>query len=176
MGSQSIRDPLANPEHDTVTDVRRSLPAVLTIIAALALSACAGMPHRDPVQVTVVDIESLPGEELEFRMMVKLRVQNPNDAPIEYDGVYVKLDVLDKTFATGVSDEHGTIGPFSESVIGVPVTASMLRMAVSALGMLGGKPIERVNYRLQGKLSGPGFGSTTFQSQGDFALPSATSP
>ena len=156
--------------------MRRSLPTLFMIIAALALSACAGMPHRDPVQVTVADIESLPGEGLEFRMLVKLRVQNPNDAPLEYDGVYVKLDVLDKTFATGVSDERGTIGPFGESVIGVPVTASMLRMGVYALGMLGGKPIERVNYKLQGKLSGPGFGSTTFQSQGDFALPGATSP
>ncbi len=33
----------------------------------------------------------------------KLRVQNPNDSAIEYDGVYLKLEVLDKTFATGVS-------------------------------------------------------------------------
>jgi LEA14-like dessication related protein len=44
-------------------------------------------------------------------MMVKLRIQNPNDAPLEYRGVYVQMDVLDKTFATGVSDDPGTIGP-----------------------------------------------------------------
>ena len=153
--------------------MRRSLPAVLMFIAASTLCACAGMQGRDPIQVTVADIGSLPAEGLEFRMMVRLRVQNPNDAPIEYHGVYVQLDVLDKTFATGVSDERGSIRPFGESVIGVPVTVSTLRMAVYAMGMLDGKPIDRITYKLHGKLSGPVFGSNTFEAQGDFALPAA---
>src|SRR5258706_13369189 len=100
---------------------RLSLPILVTI-AVLNLSACASLPGREPIQVTVADIESLPGEGLEVRMMVKLRVQNPNDAPVEYDGVYVKVDVQDRTFATGVSDERGTIPRFGESVIAVPVT------------------------------------------------------
>ncbi len=77
--------------------------------ALLALSGCASMSHDDPPQVTVAGIEGLPGEGegMEVRMLVKLRVQNPNDAPIQYDGVYLKLDVLDKTFASGVSSEGG---------------------------------------------------------------------
>jgi LEA14-like dessication related protein len=154
---------------------RLFLPALI-MVAALMLAACAAMPGREPVQVTVADIDSIPGEDLEMRMMVRLRVQNPNDTPIEYNGVYVKLEVLDKTFATGVSDEHGTIPRFGESIVSVPVTVSMLRMAVYALRMLDGKPIERVNYKLDGKLSGPVFGSANFQAKGEFALPSATSP
>ena len=97
---------------------------VLALGIVSTLVGCAGMPGRDPVQVTVAGIESLPGEGLEVRMMVKLRVQNPNDAPVEYDGVYVKLDVLDKTFATGVSAERGSVPRFGESVIGVPVSTS----------------------------------------------------
>src|SRR5215471_19059585 len=100
----------------------RSLLTTLLISAALTLAACATMPGRDPLQVTVADIESLPGEDLELRMMVKLRVQNPNDTPVEYNGVYVKLEVLGKTFATGVSDERGSIPRYGESVISVPVT------------------------------------------------------
>src|SRR6478609_2016123 len=74
--------------------------AVLLLICA-ALGACAGMSGRDPVQVTVAGIEPLPGEGLEARLLIKLRIQNPNDAPIDYDGVFVELDVLDKTYATG---------------------------------------------------------------------------
>jgi LEA14-like dessication related protein len=148
----------------------------VTIIAALALGARAGMPSRAPVQVTVADIDSLPSEGLEFRMMVKLRVQNPNDAPIDYDGIYVQLDVLDKTFATGVSDEHGTVPRFGEAVVGVPVTVSALRMATYAFRMLDGKAIDKVNCKLHGKLSGPMFASTNFQAQGELALPSAPSP
>jgi LEA14-like dessication related protein len=147
----------------------------LLAIIALALGACAGLPGREPIQVTVAGIESLPGEGLEFRLLVRLRVQNPNDAPVDYDGVYVKLDVQDRTFATGVSDERGTVPRFGESVIAVPVTVSTLRLALQAIGfMLDGKATEKVNYKLEGKLDGPTFGSTRFQSQGEFLLPTAS--
>lgn len=145
----------------------------LHIIAALALlAACAMLPGREPLQVSVADIESLDGQGLEWRMLVKLRVQNPNDAPVEYDGLYLRLDVLDKTLATGVSDEHGTIPRFGEALISVPVTVSTINIVRQAIGMAsGGKPPEKINYRLEGKLNSPGFGSTRFDSQGELALP-----
>ena len=152
--------------------MRRSFLSIPVILAVLALGGCAGLSGRDPVQVRVAGIESLPGEGLEMRMMVKLRVQNPGETPVEYDGVYVKLEVLDKTFATGVSDERGSIPRFGESVISVPVTVSTLRVALNTLGfVLGDKPAEKVRYKLSGKLAGPSFGSTSFQSDGELALP-----
>ena len=151
--------------------MRNPLPIFLAILAAALLVACAGVPGRDPLQVTVAGVESLPGEGLELRMLVKLRVQNPNDAPLDYDGVYLKLEVLDQTFATGVSSERGSVARFGETVIAVPVTVSALRMVGVVLRALDGKPIEKVKYRLEGKLDGAGFGSTRFQSQGELTLP-----
>ena len=152
--------------------MRRSFPSIPVMIAVLALGACAGLSGRDPVQVSVAGIEPLPGQGLEMRMMVKLRIQNPSETPVEYNGVYVKLDVLDKTFATGVSDERGSISRFGESVISVPVSVSTLRVALNTLGfVLGDKPSEKVRYKLSGKLAGPTFGSTTFQADGELALP-----
>ena len=144
--------------------------------AAAILAACAGLPHQDPIQVSVADVEPMAGEGLELRLMVKLRVQNPNDAPVQYNGVYVKLDVLDKTLATGVSDERGSIPRYGESVIGLPVTVSGLRVAALAFSVLDGKPVDRIHYKLEGKLDGPGFGSTRFQSEGELALPGAAPP
>ena len=61
----------------------RWLPA-LWIGVALILGSCAALTARDPLQVTVAGIESLPGEGMEARILVKLRVQNPNDVAIEY--------------------------------------------------------------------------------------------
>jgi LEA14-like dessication related protein len=145
---------------------------LLTLLAVLALGACASLPASEPLQVTVAGIDSLPGEGLELRMLVRLRVQNPNDAPLEYDGVYLKLDVQDRTFATGVSGERGVVPRFGESIISVPVTASMLRTVLNVLGMLDGRQVDKLNYKLEGKLSGPLFGSTRFQARGDLALPS----
>ena len=62
-----------------------------------AAQACQG---RDPLKVTVADgIEPLQGQGMEMRMMVKLRVQNPNDAPVDYSGVAVDMEVQGKSFA-----------------------------------------------------------------------------
>ena len=152
--------------------MRRLFLSFPVMIATLVLGACAGMSGRAPVQVSVAGIEQLPGEGLEMRMMVKLRVQNPGETPVDYDGVFVKLEVLDKTFATGVSDEKGSVPRFGESVINVPVTVSTLRVALNTLGfVMGGTQTDKVRYKLSGKLAGPSFGSTSFQSDGELALP-----
>ena len=141
-------------------------PAILSMLAA-----CAMLPFHDPPQVSVAGVESLEGEGMELRMLVKLRVQNPNDAPVEYDGVYLKLDVLDKTFASGVSDERGVVPRFGEALITVPVTVSTLNLVRQTLGMMiDGKRPEKLSYRLEGKLNGPMFGSTRFHSQGELPL------
>jgi LEA14-like dessication related protein len=146
------------------------------LAAAILLSACAALQRTDPLQVTVAGIEPLQGQGMELRMLVKLRIQNPNDAPIEYDGVSLKIDVQGKTFASGVSDESGSVPRFGESVISVPVTTSAMRMVGQAFGMMGEKKIEKINYSLTGKLNGPVFSSVRFETTGDLDLPAAPPP
>ena len=150
---------------------RLLLAAITTLVTSLALGACTGLALRDPLQVTVGGVEALPGEGLELRMLLKLRVQNPNDMPIDYDGVSVNLDVQGRTFATGVSDASGTVPRFGEAIIEVPVTVSAMRMARQMMGMLDGEPVDRIRYAMSGKLSGAGFSAARFQSQGEFTLP-----
>ena len=149
---------------------------LFALAAAGMLASCAYLPGRDPLQVAVAGIEALPSEGMEWRMLVKLRVQNPNDAPIEYDGAYLNLTVQNQTFATGVSDERGTVPRFGEALMNVPVSVSVVRVAANALRMFDGRTIDRLTYRLEGKLNGPGFGSTYFQSQGELALPLGATP
>jgi LEA14-like dessication related protein len=147
---------------------------VFLLAAALfALGGCATMPNKDPIQVTVAGMESLPGEGMEIRMLVKLRVQNPNQSPIEYTGAYVKLDVLDKTFASGVSSESGTVPAFGEAVVAVPVTVSVLRMVRQVAGMLDGQPVEKITYEMSGKLNGGLFDTERFSAKGEFDLSKA---
>ena len=147
----------------------------LLAAAVLALSGCASLPHKDPLQVTVAGIEGLPGEGMELRMLVKLRVQNPNQAPVEFSGAYLEFDVLDKTFATGVSSESGTVPGFGEAVIAVPVTVSVLRMVRQVVGVLDGQPVDEVNYEMSGKLNGGLFGTHRFETRGEFELPASAS-
>ncbi len=128
----------------------------------------ASLQGRDPLQVTVAGIEPLQGQGLELRMLVKLRVQNPNDAPLDYNGIAVEMDVQGRTFATGVSDASGSVPRFSETIISIPVTISAFRMARQAVDMIqrGGKgPIA---YELKGKLNGPALRGARFRTEGEF--------
>jgi LEA14-like dessication related protein len=143
------------------------------VAAMMWLAACASMPGHDPLQVTVAGIEPMQSEGMEMRMMVKLRVQNPNDAPVDFNGVAVKLDVLGKSLASGVSDQAGSVPRFGETVVSVPVTISMVTVARHAVGMMsGGKALEKITYSLSGKLNGTSMFSThRFAATGDFELP-----
>jgi LEA14-like dessication related protein len=152
----------------------RTILAIPLLAAVLAMAGCATLPDQDPLEVTVAGIEPLQGEGMELRMNVRLRVQNPNDSPLDYDGVSVKLEVQGRTFATGVSDATGTVPRFGESVIEVPVTASMLRVVRNVVGMMQDEPPEQVRYRMTGKLSLAGFGSRRFSAEGEFRLPAGT--
>src|SRR3982750_2614102 len=91
--------------------------AIASVAAACLMSGCAALQPRDPLQVTVAGIEPLQGQGLELRMNVKLRVQNPNDASVDYKGVAVEMQVQGKTFATGVASIAGTVPGFGEAVI-----------------------------------------------------------
>jgi LEA14-like dessication related protein len=142
------------------------------LVLTLAVSGCASLQRRDPLQVTVAGIQPLQGQGMELRLLVKLRVQNPNDAPVEYDGVSLTMDVQGKMLASGVSDARGSVPRFGESVIEVPVTISGFRMARQALGLIkDGANIDKIAYDMKGKLSGSAFNTVRFQTKGVFELP-----
>jgi len=153
---------------------RRSNVVALLAMTLLLFQACASLQGRDPLQVTVAGMDPLPGQGLELRMMVKLRVQNPNDTPIDYNGVAVAMDVQGKRFASGVSDASGSVPRFGEAVIAVPVTVSAFHIARQVIGMANSGGTGKVDYEMKGKLSGPMFGAARFSTKGEFEMPTGT--
>lgn len=151
----------------------RTLLAGLTMV--LALSACALFPNRDPLNINVVGIDPLPGQDLEIRFAVKLRLQNPNDTDIQYDGVALNLDVNGRLLASGVSDQKGTIGRFSEGVLTVPVTVSAFAALRQAVGFADQQRLDNLPYELHGKLAGGLFGTMRFEDSGTLSLPKPAS-
>lgn len=153
--------------------MRRLTQVIALAVALLASEGCATLHGRDPLQVTVAGIEPLQGQGLELRMLVKLRVQNPNDAPVDYNGVAVEMDVQGKTFATGVSDASGSVPRFGDAIISVPVTVSALRMARQAVDIIQRGGTGTLTYEMNGKLNGPAFSSMRFRTQGELDLPAS---
>ena len=147
---------------------RRMTAALLAV--AMLLAACAILPAIDPPRVTLAGIESVAFEGMELRMLVKLRVQNPNGVALDYDGIDVQLSLQGKGVARGVSDERGSVPRYGEAIVALPVTISLMDLGRQALSIFNGAG-GPIHYAIEGKLGSPLLGATRFHSQGEVALP-----
>ena len=145
-------------------------PAALLLALLLPIAGCAALGLRDPVSVDVVGVEPIQGEGMESRFLLKLRVQNPNEMPIEYDGLFIELEVGGSRIASGVSDERGTIPRFGETVVSLPVSLSMTAVIRRAIDVATGERGSS-DYVLHGRLAGPAFGGIRFETRGALAFP-----
>jgi len=153
----------------------RRVHAVILSLLLLSLSACALFPNRDPVNINVVGLEPLPSQDLEVRFAIKLRVQNPNETAIDYNGIALDLEVNGRPLASGVSDQTGSIPRFSETVVSVPVSVSAFSVLRQTLGLSQTQTLDNLPYVLRGKLAGGVFGTLRFVDSGKLSLPKATS-
>jgi LEA14-like dessication related protein len=155
---------------------RRWLAGLLGLATLLWLAACATLTQPDALRVNVVGVEPLQGQGMELRFAVKLRVQNPNDLGVDFDGVSVELELNGKNLAAGVSDAKGSVPRFGETVIVVPVSISAFAALRQVLGLTDGTRREEIPYVVSGKLAGSLFGSVRFSHSGTLKLPASSGP
>lgn len=150
---------------------RLVIPGLLALLVASTLGACTLLSQRDPLRIDVVGIEPLPAQDLELRFAVKLRVQNPNDSAVDYDGLALDLEVNGHPLASGVSNEHGRLERYSETVLTLPLSVSAFSALRQALGLSQTQRLENLPYTLHGKLAGGLFGTVRFDDSGHLRLP-----
>jgi hypothetical protein len=153
---------------------RRWLGFATALPALAALTACAALPGAVPPKVTLAGIEALPGQGLELRALIKLRIQNRGEAALDYDGIAIDLALRGRDLASGVSDARGSVPRFGEVVVGVPVTIgaiALLRQAAAFAREGGG----RIDYRLAGRFGGGLIGGQRFSEEGQIDWPAALS-
>ena len=153
--------------------MRRLLAFTLSLLL-LSLSGCALLPQHDPLNINVVGIEPLPSQDMEIRFAVKIRVQNPNESSINFNGVSLDLDINGQPFAAGVSDQSGSIARFSETVLTVPVSVSAFSVLRQTVGLSRTQTLNNMPYILRGKLAGGLFGTMRFVDSGKLSLPGPT--
>ena len=149
----------------------------IALAAALVLGVCSCTtfsPHSDPLSVNVAGVEPLEGEGFELRLAVKVRITNPNDAPVEYNGVALTLELNGKKFGTGASGDTGTVPRYGDTVVTIPISVGAFNIARQVLGFLnGGDTAKTVQYAVHGKLEGGLFGTKRFSDKGTFELPAS---
>jgi LEA14-like dessication related protein len=138
----------------------------------LALAGCSALSPHEKVKVTVIGLEPVSFHALELRFALKLRIQNPNDVGLSYDGLEFELAVNGKTLATGLTDAKGSVPRYGEAVITIPVSVSALEAVrqVRALSRSESKETA-LPYVLRGKLGAGWLGQVPFERSGVLNLP-----
>ncbi len=149
----------------------RSALLVFLAFGVLLFGGCATLHFREPIDVNLAGVEPLQGEGLEFRMLLKLRIQNPNDVPLDYNGVSIRMDVQGKRFAAGVSDAAGSVPRFGEAIVDVPVSISMFGIARQAASAVRNDNRGKLPYEISGRVAGSAIDGVRFKSHGEFTLP-----
>lgn len=146
------------------------LRRLFLVLAPLAwLAACATTPI-EPLRVNVATVERLEGASMELRFVATLRVQNPNDAPLQFSGATAELILNGKTIGTGVSDRGSFVPRLGEVFVSVPITVSALGDVRQAIGLYGA-PDRKLDTTLRGRLTGSGYNDLSFQWRGELAMP-----
>lgn len=124
--------------------------------AALCLSlfsGCAGLSGIDaPPRVNLVDLRPVEINLLEQRYRARLRIRNPNDAPLKVRGLDYTIYINERKFADGVSDRRFTVPAYGESVIEVTLSSSLFRLLEQFSRLAAGDKLV-LRYRISGALS-----------------------
>ena len=149
--------------------------ALMLLACTCCLSACAGLWIREPLNVTIAELKPIEIGVLEQRYEVKVRLQNPNDSDISFDGVVFDLEINGNPFARGVSDKGGTIPRFGESLVDLQVVSG-LQNILRQINELAKGDRTSVTYRIKGRLHlAGGIGSVPFDATGEIAFPTGGS-
>ncbi len=135
----------------------RRLPALSRntgiLLFALLLGGCASMrPYPDTPRVSLVSIQPLDMQMLEQRFVLELRILNPNSVAIPVSGLSYALEINQREFAYGVSQQAVSIPPYGEALLQVEVVSNLLNV-MRQLQQLGDSPGGGgLEYRLHGKI------------------------
>ena len=134
----------------------KALGILFLFCTLLLVNGCAAMYglKEDP-KISIADIRIQEVKAMEGVFLIKLRVLNPNDVPLDLHGINCDLEINQRHFASGIGDSNQSVPAFGTAVVPVEVYASVLDMIASVADLLhtAGKAPSKdkpVPYTLQG--------------------------
>lgn len=141
------------------------------LAAGLLLAACASLgPLAEPPAVTLAAIDVAEIGLLQQTLVLRLRVQNPNDAEFEVDGIAYTLEVNGQPFARGVGNKAVRVPRYGVAVIETEAVSGLAGMLRQLDGVRRGSA-SGVSYRLHGHLNAGSVGRLPFDYAGELSLP-----
>jgi LEA14-like dessication related protein len=135
--------------------VRARLPrAAVALVLAVLVAGCASLGTKlEAPRLSLVGIQLQDASFFEQRLLVRLRVQNPNDLVLPVNGLDVSFELDGEHFAEGVSARSFEVPALGEAEFDMLVTANAATAVLRILEKGKGKRVETLDYRIRGKLS-----------------------
>ena len=130
--------------------------SIILFFFPVFIIGCAGIGKKtmNP-RVTLADIQINEIKSLETAFRIQLRVLNPNDIPLEIEGIESDLKIDGRNFATGVNGDHHVIPAYGSVIVPITVYASVLDMVSSVVALVQGTTpkngeMQPLRYELSG--------------------------
>jgi LEA14-like dessication related protein len=125
-------------------------PLLLVALATLALGGCASTLELETPRLSVVSLKMQSADIFSQRILVRMRVMNPNARELPIKGITYRIEVNDAELANGVSDTPFVVPAMGEAEFDVNRTAN-LASALSQLMKRGSS--DTLDYRLIGNVA-----------------------
>jgi LEA14-like dessication related protein len=123
--------------------------AAAFLLAAFA-TGCESFPGWSRVlvpEVSVMNVVPLQLEGFESSTRVDLRISNPNEFPLEINGLRFALEINDRRFARGQTDEVVEVPRLGDARVSLVVRSGLGDMIRQITGMK-----DSLSYRISGDL------------------------
>ena len=108
------------------------------------------LDYEEP-SVELVSFKALPTNGFAQNFEIGLKLTNPNDFELPFNGISYQLSVAGATLAHGVADNIPTAGAYGESRFVVPVSTSLMA-GIKVLRAVMSSQGRDVSYQLKAKL------------------------
>jgi LEA14-like dessication related protein len=115
------------------------------------LAGCASTANLQPPDLSVVSVKMQSADLFSQKLLVRMRVMNPNDRELPVKAITYRMEVDELEFANGASSAPFVVPALGEAEFDVQVNANLATAAMKFLGR--GSGPQKVNYRLVGKVS-----------------------
>ncbi len=143
------------------------------VVAVALLTGCTGLflsAERPRVNISNIQPKDVKLFEQVFTM--DLRIQNPSESAIRVRGMTFEIEINEKPFATGVSDQQLTIQPFTSQVVQVEAVTTLASLLRQVSHVQKSVETQTLRYRIKGTIhTGEAPGRIFFDEEGEITTP-----
>ena len=133
--------------------------------AAALLAGCAG-PLQKP-EISLAGVELIGIGLVEQRLLLKLRISNPNDVDLPVKALSFDLDLDGQPFAKGASEQPVVVARHAEAQLDVKVVS---RLGDVLKQLRAARENGKLGYRVHGRVELEGARSVAFDRSGEVPL------